>query len=598
MCQRAVLVNLPKTQSIDIEFSNIVYEVPKRFWRPAKQILKGVSGSFKSGELTAIMGPSGAGKSTLLNILTGFETNNWKGQIDYMGKERQYTWNEYRKQSCYIQQDDSLHELFSVQEMMWTATNLKIGNCLSKKAKEILIDDVLDNLDLSKTKETKCNKLSGGQKKRLSIALELVDNPPVMFLDEPTTGLDALSSYQCVRLLHNLAKSGRTVVCTIHQPSAVIYEMFDNIYLLAEGRRMYEGAAKNTIDYFASIGLQCPKYHNPADYMIEVVCKEYGNYSDQLVKLADSDDKRWRLEREPEKETTVPNGLSNENKATVLIKQPSEFYRFFVLVHRCMIQLFRDWIVTHLKVILHFLVGILMGALFTDAGASGDKTINNIGFLLISSVYLCYTSTMPAVLKFPSEFSTLKKERFNNWYQLKTYYAASLICSVPIQIMFATVYSSPSYFLSGQPMDASRYLMFLAVAILTVLIAESFGLLVGTLCNPINGTFVAAILTCFMLSMAGFLALYDHMPYVLAYISYVSYLKYSLHGFVHALYAFNREMLPCPEIYCHFRAPEMMMREFSMTGRKYWTDIALLFCYYAVFRLVAYCTLKKKLSSM
>ncbi|XP_076241781.1 ATP-binding cassette subfamily G member 4-like isoform X2 [Calliopsis andreniformis] len=555
MYQRAVLVNLPKTQSIDIEFSNVVYEVPQRFRCSSKQILKGISGSFRSGELTAIMGPSGAGKSTLLNILTGFQRDHWKGQIEYIGKEGKHTWNEYKKHSCYIQQDDNLHSLFTVLEAMWMATNLKIGTSISKKAKEILIDDVLDNLDLSKTKETKCGKLSGGQKKRLSIALELVDNPPVMFLDEPTTGLDALSSYQCIKLLHNLAKSGRTIICTIHQPSAVIYEMFDNVYLLADGRRMYEGASKNTIEYFASIGLNCPKYHNPADYMIEVVSKEYGDYNDQLVTLANSNDRYWRLEKRIIKKDSLSD-IANGNKAAVLIKQPSETYKFFILLHRCMIQLFRDWTVTHLKLILHLIVGILLGLLFTDCGKDGSKTINNVGFLLVSSVYLCYTSTMPAVLKFPSEFPTLKKERFNNWF-----------------------------------------LMFLGVAILTAMIAESFGLLVGTLCNPINGTFIAAILTCGMLALAGFLALYSHMPSVLFYVSYISYLKYSLHALLHAMYGFNREMLNCPKNYCHYRVPELVLTEFSMTDRKYWTDIVLLFCYYAIFKFMAYCTLKKKLSS-
>ncbi|XP_043255869.1 ATP-binding cassette sub-family G member 4-like [Colletes gigas] len=597
MYPRVVLVSLPQASSIDIEFSNISYEAREGFLSPPKKILKGISGTFKAGELTAIMGPSGAGKSTLLNILTGFERDKWNGAIDYIGKEGKHTWKEYRKQSCYIQQDDKLHPLFTVLEAMRMAVCLKIGSSLSRKAQEMLIDDVLDNLDLSKTKETKCSQLSGGQRKRLSIALELVDNPPVMFLDEPTTGLDSQSSYQCIRLLHSLAKAGRTIVCTIHQPSAAVYEMFDNVYFLAEGRCMYDGATKNTISYLAKIGLQCPKYHNPADYILEVISKEYGDYNDQLFKLANSNERSWRSNTSQTlKKKTVAN-CKNESKATVLIKPPSEMERFFVLMHRCMVQLFRDWTVTHLKLLLHLVVGILLGVLYTDAGKDGGKTISNVGFFVVTSVYLCYTSMMPAVLKFPSEFSTLKKERFNNWYQLRTYYAASVICSVPMQMLYAIVYSSPSYFLSDQPADTNRFLMFLAVAILTTLIAESFGILIGTLLNPVNGTFMASIITCAMLVLTGFLALYSHIPIILYYASYLSYLKYSVHAFVHTIYGFNREKMPCSKSYCHYRMPEMIMTDLSMMDGKYWIDIVLLLCNYVFFRFAAYCTLKKKLSS-
>ncbi|XP_017885032.1 ATP-binding cassette sub-family G member 1 [Ceratina calcarata] len=593
MYQRMVLLTLPKVHSIDIEFKNVTYEARIGFRGPLKQILKGISGNFKTGELTAIMGPSGAGKSTLLNILTGFQRDNWKGEIDYIGCEGKHTWNEYRKQSCYIQQDDKFYPLFTVLESMWIAVNLKIGSSLSTKAKEMLIDDVLENLDLIKTKQTKCERLSGGQKKRLSIALELVDNPPVMFLDEPTTGLDALSSSQLIRLLHSLAKAGRTIVCTIHQPSAVVYETFDNVYLLAEGRCMYEGATKNTVAYFASVGLQCPKYHNPADFMIEVVSKEYGDFNDQLEKQVICHDSSWRSDAA---QITKKEPKINESKATVLIQAPSEIDRFFVLMNRCMVLQFRDWTTTHLKMFLHLLVGILLGLLFSEAGRDGDKTISNVAYFLFSCVYLCYTSMMPAVLKFPTEMSTLKKERFNNWYQLRTYYIASLICSIPIQMLFAFIYSVTSYFISNQPMDANRFLMYLMVSIMLALVADSFGLLIGTMTDPVNGTFIGAILLATFSVLSGFLALYNHMPRALYYLSYVDYLRYCLHGYVTALYGFGREKLECSQYYCHYSVPETLLSDLAMIDGRYWLDIVLLILNCAFYRFITYCTLKRRLA--
>lgn len=610
MYQRTVFIDVPKATTINIEFRNISYEVTPGFRQKKKSILKGVSGCFQSGQLTAIMGPSGAGKSSLLNLLTGFKDSNFKGSIQFINENAEPInkkgGQNYRKASCYIQQDDRLHPLFSVMETMHMAADLKLGRSLSKEAKEILIDDILEILDLIKTKETRCDRLSGGQKKRLSVALELIDNPPVMFLDEPTTGLDSSSTLQCIAMLQNLAHAGRTIIATIHQPSAAIYEMFDHVYLLADGYCMYQGAPGNTVTFFTNVGLQCPKYHNPADFMIEVVSKEYGNFNKQLSIAAESCPATWRSAPFVKKPIFVNphhhhhhhRRVRNDKKAIVLVTPPSELLRFFVLFKRCMIQLYRDWTVTHLKLILHFLVGVLLGLFFVDAGTDGSKTINNVGFLLITIVYLCYTSMMPAVLRFPSELPVLKKEKFNNWYKLRTYYAAFLLANVPIQILFALVYSSVSYFLSSQPLDPGRFFMFLGTAILTALLSESFGLVLGTTVNPINGTFLGAISTCGMLIFAGFLVFFKHMPVFMYYVSYLSYLRYSMEALVHAVYGFDREVLPCPKHidYCHYRMPSIILDELSMADGKFWINIGVLCANFVVLRLIGYCTLKKKLS--
>lgn len=600
MYQRTVFLNLPQAQSIDIEFANVSYWVQQGFRGKRHRILHGVNGLFQSGELTAIMGPSGAGKSTLLNVLTGFQKCSPEGTVNYLGKNGKQEWNDYKKDVCYIQQDDQLHPQFTVSEVMTMAADLKLGNSLNRKAKQMVIDDVLDTLDLTKTKETRCDRLSGGQKKRLSIALELTDNPPVMFLDEPTTGLDSSASHQCVDTLRSLAKGGRTIICTIHQPSAAVYEMFDHVYLLAEGRCVYQGAAINTVDYFASIGLNCPKYHNPADYMIEVVSKEYGNFNDHLQTIA-AGDRSWRAPPVVKTEVFAKDAIrrycNDEGRATILVNCPSEFTKFWILLNRCMIQQYRDWTVTHLKLALHFLVGILLGLLFINFGDNGSKTINNVGYMLVSAVYLYYTSMMPAIVRFPSELPVLQKEQFNNWYSLRTYYAAFLVSNLPTQALFVLVYCSVSYFLSNQPLDWYRFLMFLAIATLSSFTAESIGLIIGTTVNPINGTFLGAIITAVMLAFAGFLLLFSHMSTFFYYLSYLSYMRYSLEGMVHSLYGFNREKLSCPEelIYCHYRVPEKILVELSMQEGRYWIDITILAVNFIVLRIIVYCTLKRKL---
>lgn len=236
--------------------------------------------------------------------------------------------------------------------------------------------------------------------------------------------------------------------------------MFDHVYVLAEGHCVYQGSNANTVPYLASLGFQCPQYHSAADYLLEVANGEYGNFTYQLAAAAISE--QWRTStstvyiRDEYDNNSDKNddGISNdtdEKRISVYTKNsedlsgkmnmrpcvritPSELTRLWVLISRCNVLLFRDWTVTHLKLFLHILCGILIGFYFGDSGVNAKKSISNIGFFLINVVYLWYTTMMPGVLRFPEEISILKKEVFNNWYKLRTYYIATIITSTPIHV--------------------------------------------------------------------------------------------------------------------------------------------------------------------
>lgn len=180
------------------------------FTRPLgrKEILKQISGKFIAGNITGVLGPSGCGKSSLLNALSGFQRENISGNIKMNGQDI----DKYRSNLAYILQDNHLQPLLTVSESMNFAVKLKVGNSLNAFKKWKKICDILEIFGLAEKENELVKNLSGGQQKRLSIAVEIVDDPLVIFLDEPTTGLDSVSSKQCINILKQLAHEGRTIV--------------------------------------------------------------------------------------------------------------------------------------------------------------------------------------------------------------------------------------------------------------------------------------------------------------------------------------------------------------------------------------------------
>ena len=279
-----------------------------------KWILHNLSGKFEPGTLTAIIGPSGSGKTTLLNFLSQrLETSAQKINGDiFINGEKMQDIDKIRDKVGYVTQFDDQMPKSTVEENFRFVANLIYSSKLTKAKIDEIIEATIKSLRLQNVRNTIVGSetvrgLSGGERKRVSVGIELITNPSILFMDEPTTGLDATTALEIMEIARMLAEQNKTVITTIHQPSFEILDCFDNILCLVQGCVVYWGPPRGIPGYFANMGLNMPPLTNPADYVMRIV--------DEADIIATNDERRRNIRREIDKQEVVNSEKKSDNKS-------------------------------------------------------------------------------------------------------------------------------------------------------------------------------------------------------------------------------------------------------------------------------------------
>ncbi|XP_061389329.1 ATP-binding cassette sub-family G member 1 [Musca vetustissima] len=649
------------TKQINIGFENIRYSARLGFFKSeTKDILHGITGFFKAGELSAIVGPSGAGKSTCLNILSGYTSFGYSGDVLVNDTVRDI--KAFKQNVAFITQDTSLQPYLTVNEAMHFSANLKIGAHMSKSAKRERVKKILEAIGMYENRHTRTGQLSGGQKKRLSIALELVNNPPVLILDEPTSGLDSSTSNQCISLLKKLALEGRTVICTIHQPSALTFEMFDHLYAIARGSCIYSGGTQNLVPFLADVGLDCPESYNPADYLMEIATDDYGPQNEKLIaRIENGRNNSYRQTKAARAKqleamhkidkmmasglmtpvtapvlptpttTTTTSGTNNkpltpikemasrlgdshgllsdntkdldsssaENGCCPAQQQPNlckseniyatPFYRQLgILLLRTFLILWRDKSLTLIRFVIHLITALMIGFIYYGIGNEAENALNNFRYCFYSIMFIMYSAFSSILVKFPLEFPIVSREHFNRWYSLRAYYVAITLADIPIQMVCTTVYIVITYWLTDQPADLFRVVLFCVMVFLTALVGQSIGLAVGASLSIKLAAILGPFFICPFLTFSGFFVQEKHAPETLKWLFKTSFLKYSFEGSVLSIFGYDRPRLQCNAMYCHYSRPQVFLKDVDMQEANYQMAILFLVSIFLALRIIAF----------
>ena len=438
-----------------------------------------------------------SGKTTLLHAIAGKVKEDKK--IFLYGKRYinnlQFS-GDSQLPSAFIEQEVKFFPHMTVKETLDFQVELKMGSVLkTKEERDERVTELMDQLGLKKSANTivgnaKVRGLSGGERKRLSIACEMISSPALIFLDEATSGLDSYQATQVVETLRKLADQGKTIVSVIHQPSQHTFQLFDDLLLVSEGRQMYYGEVSKVRQYMDSLGYGCEEEVGTAEHVLDCVSRVVG---------ADSETEKLSIERidhiakeavKHSRELVSFNedgdddtGKKGTKKMKHLVDNTSThpgtnvFRQFRLLLGRSVQELLRGKAAIVIKVVQQISMGLIYGGIYS-LGNDQSSIMDRFGLLSLIIIGATNMSMAGTIRSFPKEKSIVNGEMASHMYRTGPYFIAKAISEIPLIGILNAVFGSIIYPLVK--LQKGRFKRFLGLSSLHAIAAEAFGLLIGS----------------------------------------------------------------------------------------------------------------------
>ncbi|XP_071700232.1 ABC transporter G family member 12 [Rutidosis leptorrhynchoides] len=529
--------------------------------KPTKRILNGLTGFAQPSRIMAIMGPSGSGKSTLLDSLAGRLAGNviMTGNVLLNGKKKRLDYGAV----AYVTQEDILMGTLTVKETITYSAKLRLPGSLSKYEVNEIVDGTIIEMGLQDCADKLIGNwhlrgISGGEKKRLSIALEILTKPTLLFLDEPTSGLDSASAFFVVQALRSVARDGRrTVVSSIHQPSSEVFALFDDLFLLSGGETVFFGEAKSAIEFFSEVGVPCPTRRNPSDHFLRCINSDFDRINATLQGSQRLMDKKVICTNNTSCSTTAEvKGMliykykSSKYAATAKTRireisiieglvvekmrgsKASWWKQLTTLTKRSFVNMSRDVGYYWLRIGVYIIVSLCVGTVFYNVGTSYHAMLARgacggfiSGFMIFMSI-----GGFPSFIE---EMKIFHKERLNGHYGVGVFILSNFLASLPFLILMSFSTATITYNMVKFHPGLSRQLYACIDLLLSIASVESSMMVIASVVpNFMMGIIIGAGYIGVMMMTAGFFRLLPDLPKIFwRYpVSYVNFMSWALQG--------------------------------------------------------------------
>uniref|UniRef100_A0A3P8U467 ATP-binding cassette, sub-family G (WHITE), member 2a n=1 Tax=Amphiprion percula TaxID=161767 RepID=A0A3P8U467_AMPPE len=542
-----------------VSFHNIHYKVKQggSFFCPkkgtTKDILIDLNGIMKPG-LNAIMGATGSGKSSFLDVLAARkDPAGLSGEVLIDGAPQP---PNFKCLSGYVVQDDVVMGTLTVRENFTFSAALRLPSSISQEEKKQKVDRLIQELGLGRVANSRVGTqlirgISGGERKRTNIGMELIIDPPVLFLDEPTTGLDASTANSVLLLLKRMANHGRTIILSIHQPRYSIYRLFDSLTLLVSGKQVYHGPAQRALEYFSDIGYTCEPHNNPADFFLDVI-----NGDSTAVALSNTD--KDEPEPDPDSISMSRRGIEDklveeyrscsyfnqtkaeleriiEGKPTTTVRSRTITYNtsFLTQFRWVLKRTFRNLMLNPqtsvAQVAVTLFLALVIGAIFLNVQENESGIQNRFGALFFVTVNQCFSSLSSAEL-FITERKLFTHEYISGYYRVSVYFLSKILSDIiTLRTIPAIVFSCVAYFMIGFKATAEAFFLFMFSVALVSYTATSMALAISADQTVVAIANIFMTIACvFMMIFAGLLV---NLPSIVSWLAWLKYLSIPRYGY-------------------------------------------------------------------